>query len=69
MNHALSSFFSWPDGGVWANLLASLLWGTPAFVVHHKLMRRHHEKTVREQTVEQTADLKAHIDAKLGGRQ
>ncbi|MDB5911100.1 MAG: hypothetical protein JWP34_5217 [Massilia sp.] len=26
---------------VWPNLLASALWGAPAFTVHHVLMRRH----------------------------
>lgn len=36
-------------GQVWPNLLANGLWGAPAFVVHHVLMRRHsrrqHETT------------------------
>lgn len=59
----LSAFFSWPNGGVWANLLASLIWGVPAFVTHHRLMRRHHVN----ETAKQTAELKAHIDSTLGG--
>ena len=28
-------------GQVWPNLLANALWVSPAFVVHHVLMRRH----------------------------
>lgn len=49
-------FFGWPNGGVWSNLLASVLWATPALLAHHKLMMRriskkldmHHEETMQE---------------------
>lgn len=64
MIHAWHAFFSWPDGGVWANLLAAGLWALPAFTTHHVLMRRHHTKT----TDAQTAQIKAHIDERMGAR-
>lgn len=60
-----ASFFGWPSGGVWSNLLASLMWTGPAFVTHHVLIRRHHTRT----TARQTRELKEHIDATLGGPQ
>lgn len=61
----VSVFFGWPSGGVWSNLVAALLWGTPAFIGQHVLLRRHHAAT----TAKQTEELKAHIDRKLGGPQ
>jgi hypothetical protein len=61
---AWQAFFSWPSGGVWGNLLASLLWAPAAFGVHHAAMRRHHTRV----TAQQTEELKAHIDAALGDR-
>lgn len=30
---------SW--GQVWPNLVASVIWATPAFITHHLLVRRH----------------------------
>lgn len=60
---AVHAFFAWPDGGVWSNLLASLLWGPAAFTAHHVGMRRHHERA----TAAQTQELKDHIDARLSG--
>ena len=60
-----SSFFGWPSGGVWSNLLASLMWTGPAFVTHHVLIRRHHART----TARQTEQIKAHIDARLDRQQ
>jgi hypothetical protein len=63
------SWFGWPDGGVWSNLAAAVLWATPAFTVHHRLMRRHQSTTVRVETAKQTEELKAHIDARMEGRQ
>jgi hypothetical protein len=53
----LTAFFSWPNGGVWGNLVASLLWTVPGLVMHHMLMRRH--TTVA--TAAQTQQLKDHI--------
>lgn len=26
---------------IWPNLAASVIWTTPAFIVHHKLLKRH----------------------------
>jgi hypothetical protein len=49
---AVTAFFAWPNGGVWSNLVASILWTVPALVWHHKtVMRkldRHHAETMRE---------------------
>lgn len=55
------AFFSWPSGGVWANLLASLLWGAPAFVAHHVLMRRHTTREIERVAGWQTKELKEHM--------
>lgn len=63
------SFFGWPAGGVWSNLIASVMWGAPAFVMHHVLIRRHHERTVRDESARQTEQLKDHIDARLDQQQ
>lgn len=40
---------------IWPNLAASLIWGTPAFITHHKLMRRHVDR--------RHEDLKRHVTA------
>lgn len=61
----ISAFFAWPDGGVWSNLLASLIWGVPAFVTHHRKLRAAH----KADTVAQTQELKQHITQTLGGPQ
>lgn len=52
-------FFHWPNGGIWSNILASILWTTPSFVVgfvigHFKMKK--HINTRHE-------ELKAHITA------
>lgn len=60
----VSAFFAWPNGGVWANLVAAAMWAPLGFGTHHVLMRRHHTKTTQQQTQE----LKAHFDATIGGR-
>lgn len=37
-------FFHWPDGGVWSNLLASLLWVPVSWAGVHGLLVWHHNK-------------------------
>ncbi len=48
----INAFFAWPGGGVWSNLLASVVWTVPALIWHHKTVMkkldRHHEETMRE---------------------
>lgn len=48
----LAAFFAWPNGGVWSNLLASVIWTIPALVWHHKRVMarldKHHQETLRE---------------------
>lgn len=40
----LKSWFSFPDGGVWSNLIASALWAIPTFIHLHKKLNRHHKQ-------------------------
>ena len=61
----LSSFFAWPDGGVWSNLLASALTVPVTVAVHHRKLRNAHQRD----TDTQTQQLKDHIDERLGGPQ
>lgn len=35
-------FFGWPLGGVWSNLVASLIWATPAGIATWRKLRRQH---------------------------
>jgi hypothetical protein len=52
--NTIQSFFGWPEGGVWSNILASMIWTTPSFIVgffigHRQLvshMRRHHQEVM-----------------------
>lgn len=41
----LHLFFHWPDGGVYSNIVASVIWTTPSFiigfVVGHLKMKKH----------------------------
>lgn len=41
---AISLFFSWPDGSVWSNLIASVIWATPALWHIHRKLNRHHNE-------------------------
>lgn len=45
----ISSFFSWPNGGVWSNLLASVLWTVPTLGYHHKKIKQHITNTLAPQ--------------------
>lgn len=48
----LHLFFAWPDGGVWSNIVASVLWTTPSFIIgfiigHRKMIKhtnKHHDE-------------------------
>ena len=61
----LRLFFSWPGGGVWSNVIAEVVIVPGGFVVHHVLMRRHHDRKLADQT----AELKDHMTTTLGGTQ
>lgn len=37
-------YFGWPDGAVWSNLLASVIWATPALWHLHRKLDRHHDE-------------------------
>ncbi len=40
----LSVFFSWPEGGVWSNLLASFIWAAPTFGYALRKQHLHHRR-------------------------
>ncbi len=44
MIHIINVLFSWPNGIVIGNLIASALWATPALIHLHKKLNRHHEE-------------------------
>ena len=43
MGHIFHELFSWPNGIVVGNLIASALWATPALIHLHRKLDRHHE--------------------------
>ena len=42
--NVLLTLFSWPNGIVVGNLIASALWAIPAILHLDRLMRRHHKE-------------------------
>jgi hypothetical protein len=50
--HTLNLFFSWPNGSIWGNIVATLLTSIPLWVLgYNKLKKRqqhHHEQLVRQ---------------------
>ena len=42
--HVLATLFSWPNGIVLGNLLASLIWAVPGLIHLDRLARRHHRE-------------------------
>lgn len=51
----LSSFFAWPDGGVWSNLLASVIWTVPALAWHHRKIKQHVTTTLAARDASEAA--------------
>lgn len=41
---AFRSFFAWPNGGVWSNLVASSILGVPALYAVLRKLRIHHQQ-------------------------
>lgn len=39
----IKTLFSWPDGIVVGNLLASAIWGIPTFIRFDRLLKKHHK--------------------------
>lgn len=62
----INQFVTWWTQ-LWPNIVADLLWALPGFTINHILLRRHHTTVVHQETARQTKELKAHIDAKIGG--
>lgn len=44
IGHFLGTLFSWPNGIVVGNLLASAIWATPALIHLHRKLDRHHRE-------------------------
>lgn len=60
---AFDSFFAWPDGGVWSNIAASLLWAVPAgYAVLRRQARMHAEQlaTLKGHHAEHMAEVRDH---------
>lgn len=60
-----TSFFAWPAGGVWSNLIASFLLGVPALTtLFRRLARQHaeHLRALHERHDQLLATLKEHWD-------
>lgn len=45
----IRSFFAWPNGGVWSNLLASVIWTIPTLAVHHRKIKQHIDDKLAQQ--------------------
>jgi len=59
--HAIAAWWS----GISPNLQSNIIWGLPAFTVHHVLTRRH----VTTETDKQTRAITDHIDSTTEARQ
>lgn len=44
--NAFQLFFSWPQGGVWSNIIASAVLGVPTFVALFRRLRKNHREHV-----------------------
>ena len=40
----LKLFFAFPDGGVWSNLIASVIWALPTFIFTALHMNKKHKE-------------------------
>lgn len=47
------AFFGWPQGGIWPNLAASVIWAAPALAWHHRRIKRHIDRAVQQATEQQ----------------
>lgn len=50
MTRVLGEMFSWPNGIVVGNLIASALWATPALIHLHTKINRHHREAMKGKT-------------------
>lgn len=46
MTRILATMFSWPNGIVVGNLIASALWAAPALTHLHRKINRHHREAM-----------------------
>lgn len=59
VGHILYEMFSWPQGIVVGNLIASVLWATPALIHLHRKLDRHHREQMRHHGKDRTESLPA----------
>lgn len=62
--HFLVTLFRYPDGIVFGNLLASVIWATPTMFTLHKKLDKHHKKV--SDLHEKIDALHRKVDAKNG---
>lgn len=43
----MGEFAHWFVAEVWPNIVASVIWATPAFTINHVLLRRHITRTAQ----------------------
>lgn len=41
--HVLHYFLHWPTGAIWGNLIASLLWSIPLWIVGYLKLKKHQQ--------------------------
>lgn len=46
--HLVSYFFSWPNGQVWPNLIASFICSVPAIALTHWRLEKRHKRHVEQ---------------------
>ena len=66
MPHFLAVLFSWPNGIVLGNLIASALWATPALLHLHRKLNRHHAQRLAQAAAYHRRQLQASKEHKCG---
>jgi hypothetical protein len=59
----LTAFFGWPNGGIWGNLLASVVWTLPALWWHHRKLAARHDAQL--EATSQVTDLVSSLHTKV----
>lgn len=65
--------FHFPDGGIYSNLVASILWTTPSFIIgfivgHRKLVRHlnHHHEALKAHISAEHEKSRKHLEQHIG---
>lgn len=62
MQHVITSFFGWPDGSLWGNLLAEVICALPIWAIAMwRFEKRHkrHQAQIHNQITQEFANLKS----------